>query len=117
MGVYKVIPQEQVDEFVLHQGRIPNQPADINNPFIHACDQESIPIIVEKFFKYTHTIAIEINLEAVAREGFIIKYEANRPNGAKYWHFYRPEDTPNKELSQKCVTGMFNAGTGEYVDF
>lgn len=103
-GVWKVMPiADHVESKKF--GFIPNQPADIDCPFIHACDYGTIPDIIKKFYSdhEGEVKAYELNIEQAAREGFTIKYESNRPGGVVYWHLYRPEDEPNKLLSNKCL--------------
>jgi hypothetical protein len=102
MCAYKVIDRKEA--VILNEsGFIPNQLADVNCRFIHSCDFDTIEDIQKRFFKNTPVAVFKINLEIVAREGFAIKYESNKPGGVKYWHFYRPENEPHKLLSINCI--------------
>lgn len=101
-GAWKVILKDH-NEQLLKEGIIAEQNADKNCAFIHACDFETIPSIAERFYKGQEIIVLRIDLEQAAREGFTIKYEVNKNGETKYWHFYRPEEEPQKLLTAKCA--------------
>lgn len=86
-AVYKIV---SMDNWREHDSVIVDEAADVGCEYIHACSPDQIDTIRERFFAGKATVAVEIDLHAIAMAGFKIAYESNRPGGAHYWHFYRP---------------------------
>lgn len=102
-GAWKILEINKTVAAISGETYIPDQVADRDCPFIHSCDYESIRPTIEKFFAGEQVRVVKLNIEQAAREGFTVKYEANKPGGTKYWHFYRPAEDPTRLLSTKCI--------------
>lgn len=97
-NIFKVMSAEDYLK-ARETGFIPDQPADINCSFIHACAEKQIPEILKKFYPQKSSVSVLINKKLAEEAGFKVVYEQNRPGGDFYWHFYRPENEPTKLLS------------------
>jgi uncharacterized protein (DUF952 family) len=86
--IYKVIRHEHTRDIV-NNGYIPDQSADINCGFIHACDLETVPVIIDKFFKDEYFAVLKLRKNILEKHGFKVVWESNRPGGQHYWHIYR----------------------------
>lgn len=105
MPAYKVIPRAQVE--IMHStGFIPDQPADIGCEFIHSCELEDVQAIIDRFYSGIECVSIKLDIEQIAREGFTVKFEPNKPYGNKYWHYYRGETVSSQLLSTRCIIGL-----------
>jgi uncharacterized protein (DUF952 family) len=92
--IFKVI-----NSATLCQGYVPDQTADINSLFIHACTEDQIENIINKFFNGDRksVTVLQLNKKILENHEFKIVYESNpgSTSGIKYWHLYR------KNLSDK----------------
>lgn len=89
---------------------IPEQPADFKTPtFIHACDMETVPKIINKFYGGHPEAAVVYQMQKSSLEeaGFIVVWEPANPtlppklNEPYYWHLYRK--TTTQQIPSKCI--------------
>lgn len=87
-------------------GKIQNEKSDINSPFIHACTRKQIPLIVTKYYNYVDYRIVVLDPLQITKEGFEIRFEANKLNGDKYYHLYRKN--PTHLLTVKSIMNELN---------
>ena len=72
---------------------------DKKSGFMHASYGSQVNNTIEKFFKKSDDILVfELDVEALEKNGTILKPERNRPNGIVFPHFYGTQNIPIKVI-------------------
>ena len=79
---------------------------DENSGFMHASYGNQVKNTIEKFFKKSDEILVfELDLEALEKNGTILKPERNRPKGEIFPHFYGTQ-----KISLKAIKNVIKLG-------